>query len=247
MTSEILDNIKKFDPISLTEMDAVKLMNRVDTKFVFSKDHLAEILPILLKGYKILEIDGIRLNSYDSLYFDTPELKYYHDHHNGKPNRVKIRIRNYIESNLYFLEVKKKRKGRTDKKRIPLSGFEENLSEKSRHFIQGVLGHLPSLNPSLQVVFSRITLVSKIADERLTIDLDLTFNWQGEEKKYEDLVVAELKQGRANRESLFFQQMKKNGIRPNRMSKYCVGLLMMRSELKYNNFKKRLLIIEKIA
>jgi hypothetical protein len=42
------------------------------------------------------------------LYFDTDSKRFYHDHHNGKVKRTKIRMRNYVESNLTFLEIKKK-------------------------------------------------------------------------------------------------------------------------------------------
>ena len=38
-----------FHPISLKELDEVKLMNRVDTKFAFSMDDLETILPELAK------------------------------------------------------------------------------------------------------------------------------------------------------------------------------------------------------
>jgi hypothetical protein len=38
--------VQKFNPITLEEMDRVKLMNRIDTKFAFSVNQLVELLPI---------------------------------------------------------------------------------------------------------------------------------------------------------------------------------------------------------
>ena len=38
--AEIKNFVKKFDPITLSQMDEVKLMNRADTKFTFRKNQL---------------------------------------------------------------------------------------------------------------------------------------------------------------------------------------------------------------
>jgi hypothetical protein len=48
---KIIEQLKAFDPISLQEMDRVKLMNRVDTKFAFDKNTLIQILPLLKANY----------------------------------------------------------------------------------------------------------------------------------------------------------------------------------------------------
>ena len=92
-----------FNPISLAEMDEVKLMNRSDTKFVFSQKTLLNILPLIQSFYKVLEVDGVRLSSYKSLYYDTDDFQFYHQHHNGKTNRNKVRFREYVDSGLTFL------------------------------------------------------------------------------------------------------------------------------------------------
>jgi len=114
----IQEVIQKFEPITLQEMDGVKLMNRIDTKFAFSVNQLIALLPCLASDYRILEIKETRTPSYESLYFDDSVFSFFKDHHNGKTNRFKVRIRKYVESDLFFLEVKHKNKGRTDKKRI---------------------------------------------------------------------------------------------------------------------------------
>ena len=99
-------NLDKFQPISLEEMDAVSLMKRVDTKFIFNIKILPQLLENIHKEYRVLEINKNRVMTYKSNYFDTPNSDLYLMHHNGKAKRVKIRIRNYVESNLFFLEVK---------------------------------------------------------------------------------------------------------------------------------------------
>ena len=95
-------------------MDQVTLLNRIDTKFVFEQGLLEKVLQEIKPHYRVLDIDGVRLNSYRSIYFDTEDFKFYYEHHNGKKNRSKVRYREYIDSGLCFLEVKKKNnKGKT--------------------------------------------------------------------------------------------------------------------------------------
>ena len=63
--------------------------------------------------YKCVEIENKRVSQYQTLYYDTKDMKLYNEHHNGHLNRYKIRHRTYVDSNLSFLEVKfKNNKGR---------------------------------------------------------------------------------------------------------------------------------------
>ena len=89
-------------------MDSVSLMKRVDTKFIIHIEQLPQLLDIVYNDYRVLEINQNRVMTYKSNYFDTPNSNLYLLHHNGKSSRVKVRIRNYVESNLFFLEVKQK-------------------------------------------------------------------------------------------------------------------------------------------
>lgn len=80
---EELDQIiQAFQPISLTEMDSVKLMDRTDTKFVFHIRDLKKILDDIAGNYRALEVEGSRWSPYETLYFDTPNLELYLRHHN---------------------------------------------------------------------------------------------------------------------------------------------------------------------
>ena len=111
-------------------MDSVKLMNRIDTKFVFEIELLKKALQEIKEYYYILEIKGLRMSAYRSLYFDTDEFKFYYEHHNGKTNRNKVRYREYLESGLCFLEVKhKNNKGKTIKKRIKVDKISQQIEK----------------------------------------------------------------------------------------------------------------------
>ena len=49
------------DPISLDEMSGIKLMNRIDTKFVASKRQLVDMLQLVREKYYVQEINSDRI------------------------------------------------------------------------------------------------------------------------------------------------------------------------------------------
>ncbi|MBN2349002.1 MAG: polyphosphate polymerase domain-containing protein [Bacteroidales bacterium] len=238
-----------FEPITLEKMDSVKMMDRVDTKFVFSSKLLPDILEKIISDYYILVVNGYRNFSYKSLYFDTFRDKLYLDHHNGKMNRYKVRFREYDSTQVSFLEIKYKTKnGRTIKDRIETNGIELNLSIDSKKFIEDNTPLVADqLEPKILTLFNRITLVNKALTERITLDYNLNFEFNGYKAALSNLAIAEIKRDGAFAnsvlEKLFIHDY---GIAPNNMSKYCIGRILLDNKLKYNNFKPRLLTINKI-
>ena len=107
---KLKEQLKIFVPIDLEQMDRVKLLRRTDTKYLISRKRVLNLLPSLVRDYLILEIDGNRIASYHTAYLDTTDKMYYKHHQQGRNKRHKVRFRTYVESCLYFLEVKLKRK-----------------------------------------------------------------------------------------------------------------------------------------
>ena len=217
-------------------MDEVKLMNRTDTKFIFEYSLLEKVMEEIKAFYYVLDIDGIRLNAYRSLYFDTKGFKFYFEHHNGKKNRNKVRYREYIDSGLCFLEVKKKdNKGKTIKKRTKVVNIIDSLTEEGNSFVHQIIGTDDALVPKHWNKFSRITLVNKHIKERLTIDLGVTFEAEERLSKLDNLIIAEVKQEKVNYASAFMRVIKKHGVRPFRISKYCMATASLFPNLKNFN------------
>ena len=228
-------------------MDDVKLMSRTDTKFAFNTSKLPDLLLKLSEHYKVLEIDKERIHDYKSLYFDTDDRKFFLDHHNGRVNRNKIRFREYVGSGLTFLEIKlKNNKGKTIKKRIKVKEIPEKLSEKQMKFVKEKVGDDINVNPKQWINFSRITFVHKTMKERLTMDVNLTFENKENKGDLKDIVIAEVKQERMSRSSDFMKIAKEMSILPIRLSKYCISALSLNPELKHNKFKEKLLFINKL-
>ena len=118
----IKNNLEQMRQISLDEMSKIKLMDRIDTKYVTSIEMLLPIFSAISQKYKIQTINGRQISNYQTQYFDTDKFDFYKMHQNGKLKRQKIRIRTYSDTILSFLEVKNKNnKGRTNKKRIQVN------------------------------------------------------------------------------------------------------------------------------
>ncbi len=222
-------------------------MKRYDLKFAFHEKILPEILTQCQADYRILDTSGVRISQYHTLYFDTPERRFFLDHHHEKAERFKVRMRNYKESSLFFLEVKRKKNEQSFKSRIALDAFSETIPENAREFLLRKLPSAPPLWPALHNHFRRITLVHRTEKERVTFDVDIRFSHQNTEVPLPQLTIAEVKQEKPNRNSTFIQLMKKYGIRESGLSKYCCGSVLTQPDLKYNNFKEKILLIRKIT
>ncbi len=245
--AELASLLNTFEPISLDEMDGVKLMDRTDTKFVLRVDQLLLVLSEIKNNYRALEIKGIRMSKYETLYYDTVDLQLYHKHQNKKLNRYKIRTRNYVESNLNFFEIKfKNNKGRTIKDRIKTSKLNKNLEQKERDLLFEKTGiPFSEIVPQIWVNYNRTTLVSNVSCERVTIDTELHFIKNFETVRYDKLVIVEVKQERATG-SPIIDALKKYSIREGSLSKYCLAIMTMVPGIKQNNFKLNQLTINKL-
>ncbi len=188
------------------------------------------------------------MSKYESLYFDTSKNKFFYDHHNGRIKRTKIRIRCYLDSDLYFLEVKMKdgRKN-TVKNRLAISAYGDMGKPICAEFITKITKVRYELVHSLTNEFQRITLVNRSMQERVTIDTKLSFSYKNEKTSIPNLAIIEVKQSKHNRKSPIIKTLRQNGIHAFGFSKYCIGMLQMHKQLKYNGFKAKLLELNKVT
>lgn len=236
-----LPALAEFQSVSLADLNKVALMSRVDSKYTLHIGRLNELLQVLSKHYDVLQIEQCRIFRYVSQYYDTPDFQFYNDHHNGKPNRTKVRTRLYVESGTSFLEVKKKIKGNlTEKSReaLVLHGDQTDIHDARVLHQASIDGH--SLIPTLEVTYSRITLSSRSIQERVTIDLGLTFRFGSRTKVLDGLVIIEVKQDKIKRESPVIMALRQRQMRPLRISKYAMGMVLMEAVEKINAFRFKL-------
>ena len=250
----LIDSVASSIPsITLEEMEGVKLLNRIDTKYLTNEATLLRVLAdAKAAGYRALETGGVKVSPYNSIYFDTPGMKMFLDHHNRRLVRQKVRTREYVNSGTAFLEIKRKNNhGRTKKKRIGIQEAEMFEFSGNPVACEYLAKHswftVYDLRPVLSTAFRRITLVNAAKTERLTIDTSLLFtNYQtGKKASLEDAVIIELKQdGHAA------SQMKgillDHRVKPVRVSKYCMAVTLTDPSVKSGRFKVKVRTIEKI-
>ncbi len=245
-----------FDGTALKNLKSIELMSRYDTKYIFHIDKLPYIFENLKQYYEILEIANRRSFKYESMYYDTDDYFFYHQHHNERPNRYKIRCRRYLDSGGCFFEVKyKNNKEKTIKNRYQLKdkNFRRGLSDESKNF---AINHIhkneqpviSKISPKLRVDYNRITLVNQQQKERLTIDINLTYIGKDlNTYRMNNLIIAELKQGCFSPDSPSVRCFRDLKIFPTNFSKYCIGIAITENNVKKNRFKKKLLTLEKFA
>lgn len=240
--------LNKFASVTLSEVNEIKLLDRVDIKYTFHSGLLNEILNETLAYYKILSIDGQRYAHYETRYYDTPDYQMYREHHNGKLNRNKVRFRTYLDTNIHFFEVKfKSNKGRTVKKRVKIFSDEFTDSFVANELLKRRTPYSSSgLQEALRVYYTRITLVSNNMKERLTIDTDLHYSHKTNIIGFPNMVIAEIKQEKSGT-SPFINIMKKKRIRDISISKYCLGIASLVPKIKINNFKVKLQYVSKLC
>ncbi|MDK2982213.1 MAG: hypothetical protein PWQ55_2560 [Chloroflexota bacterium] len=238
--------LARFSPISLEALDAEKLQDRVDTKFLFDAESLPGILAEVQQEYAILEIGDSPLQPYLTLYFDTLKFDNYFDHHNGKRPRYKVRMRKYLNSGSTFLEVKEKdNKNRTIKTRMAIRAIDRRLTSGQYQFVSQHYG--PGLVPLKAVIwnrYNRMTLVNKHSLERVTIDLNFSAYNQNGFVSWNPFAIAEIKQGNRSLSTAFYRALKGRAIQPVNFSKYCISMALLTPQLKANKFKPNIQTIQ---
>ena len=249
--TDIENLARQLPAISLKEMAGIRLMNRMDQKYLTNVETLKKLLVLTQGSYYSQEIDGNRVSPYATTYWDDAQTHLlFRQHETGRKPRQKVRVRTYLNSNTTFLEVKKKdNHGKTAKSRVQVPSLQAVIDEhEGADFVKEKTGlDLTKLAPAVGNRFNRITLVNLAKTERLTIDFDIHFyNYQTEERaEMADIVVIELKRdGRCP--SPILPLLRQLRIKPAGFSKYCIGASVTDPGLRINRFKKRLVKIGKV-
>jgi hypothetical protein len=239
--NSIIQLLKEFEPITLEQMDEVSFLKRTETKYVFHRSRLEDLLNEMHSLFSLLIINDSGIQDYKTVYFDTPNFDMFQQHHNGVRDRFKIRARQYINSNLFFLEVKtKNNKGVTSKKRLKTNSLDIDIQQNKSGFLDGKTPFSNSeLKESIKIQFSRITLVNEKTPERITIDWNLSYinPKTGKELEQPNVCILEIKRSRNTKNRELDSVLKKLKIYPMKFSKYCMGISQLELSLKTNRFK----------
>ena len=235
------------ESISLDELVAqASLQTRVDRKYVLNRLDAAEVLAELDPTTRVLEIDGQRASTYESVYFDTPDLLSYRMAAHARRRRFKLRTRNYVDTAESFLEMKTRgARATTVKERLPYDIEHRGiLTPDGRHYADAALDALGlpaparlELAPTLVTRYRRTTLYLPGSQSRATLDTELS--WEGDDGRIlqlPDLAIIETKSG--SRTSEVDRLLWAHGHRPATISKFGTGLAALRSDLPSNKWAR---------
>lgn len=232
-------------PISLAEvLAAAELQSRVDRKYLVTPAAFAELTRRFRGDLQVLEIEGRRDFRYESVYFDTPDLRAYHLAATGRRSKFKVRTRTYVDSEDCMLEVKTEGgRGETVKERTsyPLE-HRDRLDPAGLEFVGQRLGRfvgVADLVPVLRTDYSRMTLVDSSAGTRVTCDAGLVCTAPGGAvATLDNYVLVEVKSPGGT--TAVDRALWSMGTRPESISKYCVGLAVVHPRLPANRWNRTL-------
>jgi VTC domain-containing protein len=227
-------------------LSVAQLTTRVELKYLVPLAALPAFLHGLPPALMTLDIGGRRIFDYESVYFDTESFALYRNHVQGRRKRYKARIRSYCNSGDAMFEVKLKgRRGQTVKERLPYD-FERRreLTREGRLFLDTMLAQAygftaPPLRPSLTTAYQRATLVDLEHRSRLTIDVNLSW-FDGDNSHHADqvaLIESKSLAGPGPSDAL----LRSMGVRPARISKYCLGVALLHPDLAANPWNRLLI------
>ncbi|NUT54603.1 MAG: polyphosphate polymerase domain-containing protein [Thermoleophilia bacterium] len=235
-----LSALDAYGPISLDELEATAgMLTRIDRKYLVTWTVAEQLLTALAPTHRALEIDGRRVFTYRSMYLDSPSLGAFRAHTQQRRRRYKCRTRHYVDADLHMFEVKLKGlRGLTIKHRLAMPGAaptDEALSFAT-DCVEQAYGCRPrDLRECLTTEYRRVTLAGPAS--RMTLDFELHFrDVAGRSAALQDgYVIVESKTARGPGAADLM--LKRLGVRPVECSKYCVGVALLRGDVKGNGLR----------
>jgi hypothetical protein len=209
-------------------------------------DRFGTFVALLSDQMAVLDIDQRRLFRYESVYFDTPDHRLYRHHLQGRRRRYKVRSRTYLDTDDCMFEVKLKgRRSQTVKARMQYQvGDRRTITSEARGFLDDLLNDeyaltAPALEPTLTTAYTRATLVDLERGARVTCDIDLVCSGRGQVAGgLGDHVLVESKSD--GRNSTADGVLRDLGLRPVRISKYCIGVALVDPTMPANPWNRTL-------
>jgi VTC domain len=245
---EWVSRLERFPVASPDLILARDLRRRTDLKFILSAGEAVELLPALEGEYARMASQNGPVASYHTLYFDTPDLDFFHAHRRGFRVRHKARIRHYPDRQVTLLEIKTRRSDiETSKVWNEREYGDDTLRQDDQLFVRAHTGIGHDVVPQAWTHFRRATLLGLRSSERVTIDFDLEWSGEGRRRALDGVAIVEVKQWPFCPGSLALSALRREGKRPGWASKYCVAIAFTRPDVPLNILLPGLRALERLA
>ncbi|MFC9232019.1 polyphosphate polymerase domain-containing protein [Streptomyces decoyicus] len=238
-------------PVPLADVQArAELLARFDRRYLVPVEVFAAFAAELTDHrrpggpFAALCINGRRWFRYRSVHYDTPDLRLFHDHRQGRRLRYTIRERLYEDTGQRQFEIKLTgRRGETVKHRQPLLPGDPALGAAPRGFLASVLDRTygiaapTDLGRALETDYTRATLVAD--GRRITCDAALRCRdlESGRTVRADGgLVLVETRTtGRLTEADRLLDGY---GVQAAAFGKYCGGLSALRPDLTADHWRR---------
>lgn len=244
MSPDIEQSLNAYTAIDLDTLNQkAEMLARIDNKYIVKGKDLLPALTCLADYFDVLEIDGKRAFEYSSRYFDDIDRRGYYDHHQRRRKRCKVRVREYVDAGIYFLEVKlNELRAMTTKRRLQIDKPITSLDNHVMDFVDTCYSDCyhehfeKKLISVINISYQRITLVAKEGGERLTLDTGIRFIADDNQQTVaEDTFIIETKSARGN--GIADKVLRSIHMKPTkRVSKYCIGMVATGQVGNHNGF-----------
>lgn len=222
-----------------------ELLTRTDRKYVLTANQAAHLFE-RCDNLEVVTVNGLAQSNYESVYYDTPDLRSYTDAAHSRRRRYKVRTRTYLDTDTTLVEVKvKSGRGETIKERIPSTAAARiQLSESEQHFVASTLERngisqpsrlVENMAPALTTTYKRATLLAPDGS-RTTIDTRLACARAHENVEFPDLVLIETKS--TSTATPIDKLLWNGGHRPQSVSKFAAGIALLEPALHANKWHR---------
>jgi hypothetical protein len=234
-------------PASARDLESRALTRRFDRKFLLPVERATEVFEALGDEYRVVLARQARFAHYDTTYFDTADLRFYHEHRRRRLPRVKVRMRHYTDRDLTMLEVKQKTsRGDTRKFRWEREHTQPELDDTDLAHIAAACPWALASGPLVaqaRTVFHRVMLINTVTVERATLDFGLSFERGTTRRDFDASVIVEVKDGGRERTSPLVAALRDHHARCMAVSKYCLAIAMLSNERR-NTFLRAVRAID---
>lgn len=244
--------VEAFAPMTRKQKGKSALRDRIETTYLMPIEALPAFLDAIRADYRVRTKKGRRIQHHRRMDFDSSDFALFRRQHAGAAVRDKLRARADDASGENVLKVKhrdnKGRWRRTRKLRFVTDAHMRAVDPKSGKLLRHRYPHGEDLvYGRLLTSFDRVTLVHRHLAERITIDLDLCFEGAGRVEALPDIAVITIARAPHEAESSAVAQLRRRRMRPQRFSKYGIGISLVYPHIQHNRYKPTLRQLDKLS